>query len=223
MTTAGDAHQHELEALATELWTLAEHGREGVAELRTTSRLSAVDVVLARLVQGGYASIQGADVRLTVAGRSFAAAHVRRHRLAEVLVATVVGVARDGGNNPAACAIEHVLDPSMTESICRFLGHPKACPHGKPIPAGECCRRIGQRPEPAVEPLDRLPEGQDARIVYIAPRNPQHLVRLSGFGVVPGALLRVQQRRPTAVLRVGETTLAVEPEIAGEIYVRRVS
>jgi len=27
----------------------------------------------------------------------------------------------------------------MTDSICSFLGHPKFCPHGKPIPRGACC------------------------------------------------------------------------------------
>jgi hypothetical protein len=40
--------------------------------------------------------------------------------------------------------------------------------------------------------------------------------------VVPGALVRLQQKSPAVVLRVGETTLAVEPEFADEIYVKRV-
>ena len=29
--------------------------------------------------------------------------------------------------------------PEATERICSFLGHPKACPHGAPIPPGPCC------------------------------------------------------------------------------------
>jgi DtxR family transcriptional regulator, Mn-dependent transcriptional regulator len=40
--------------------------------------------------------------------------------------------------------------------------------------------------------------------------------------VVPGATLHFQQRSPAAVIRIGETTLAVEPEVAGEIYVKRL-
>ncbi|HMC30259.1 MAG TPA: iron dependent repressor, metal binding and dimerization domain protein, partial [Candidatus Angelobacter sp.] len=26
-----------------------------------------------------------------------------------------------------------------TDRICTFLGHPRTCPHGSPIPAGPCC------------------------------------------------------------------------------------
>jgi DtxR family Mn-dependent transcriptional regulator len=39
--------------------------------------------------------------------------------------------------------------------------------------------------------------------------------------VVPGATVRLQQSSPAAVIRIGETTLAVDPAIAGEIYVKR--
>ncbi|HKR94761.1 MAG TPA: iron dependent repressor, metal binding and dimerization domain protein, partial [Candidatus Angelobacter sp.] len=38
-----------------------------------------------------------------------------------------------------ACKFEHILSPEATTSICSFLGHPRTCPHGSPIPAGECC------------------------------------------------------------------------------------
>ena len=29
--------------------------------------------------------------------------------------------------------------PEATDRICAFLGHPRACPHGAPIPPGACC------------------------------------------------------------------------------------
>ena len=33
-----------------------------------------------------------------------------------------------------------VDEPAATlDRICAFLGHPKTCPHGKPIPPGPCC------------------------------------------------------------------------------------
>ena len=34
---------------------------------------------------------------------------------------------------------EHILSPEATDRICSFLGHPRTCPHGSPIPAGQCC------------------------------------------------------------------------------------
>jgi DtxR family Mn-dependent transcriptional regulator len=72
-----------------------------------------------------------------------------------------------------------------------------------------------------VQPLDRLAPGEAARIVHIVPREPGRLVRLASLGVVPGTRIHLQQTRPAVVLRVGETTLALEREIASEIFVKR--
>src|SRR5208283_3090562 len=38
-----------------------------------------------------------------------------------------------------ACKFEHILSPEATDKICAFLGHPRTCPHGAPIPPGPCC------------------------------------------------------------------------------------
>jgi DtxR family Mn-dependent transcriptional regulator len=118
--------------------------------------------------------------------------------------------------------MEHVLGAGLADAICSFLGHPKACPHGKPIPAGPCCHELSQTIEPLVQPLDRLPAGTDGRIVYIVPRERERLARLTNMGIVPGARIRVQQKVPAFVLALGETTLAVDPAIAGEIYVKKI-
>jgi len=73
------------------------------------------------------------------------------------------------------------------------------------------------------EPLSRLCEGESARIVHVSSEDPYRLVRLSSLGVAPGALVQLQQRSPALVLRIGETTLAVEPRIGDEIFVRRLT
>jgi DtxR family Mn-dependent transcriptional regulator len=52
-------------------------------------------------------------------------------------------------------------------------------------------------------------------------RDPRRLVRLGGLGLVPGARLRLQQETPAVVVAIGETTVALDPEIADEVYVRR--
>jgi DtxR family Mn-dependent transcriptional regulator len=125
--------------------------------------------------------------------------------------------------NRTACVIEHVLDAAMTDSVCAFLGHPRACPHGKPIPSGACCRSFSQTVTPLVQPLPALAPGQSGRIVHIVAREPQRLVRLSSLGVVPGALVHHQQKGASVVLKVGETTLALDGDVAREIYVREAS
>jgi DtxR family transcriptional regulator, Mn-dependent transcriptional regulator len=73
-----------------------------------------------------------------------------------------------------------------------------------------------------VQPLDRMPVGEEGDVVSIAAREPARIVQLANLGLRPGARIRFQQRSPAAVVRVGETTLAIEPEIAAEIYVKRV-
>jgi DtxR family Mn-dependent transcriptional regulator len=40
--------------------------------------------------------------------------------------------------------------------------------------------------------------------------------------VIPGSEIRLHQRSPSFVIEVGETTVALDPEIAREIYVKPV-
>ena len=218
-----DLADQDVEELAEELWTLGEEKRDRVSDVRASTQVSALDATLEKLVARGLARIEGGRVLLTGTGRELAELQVRRHRLGETLFTTVLEVRDEEQVNRTACVMEHVLGDGMTDSICAFLGHPKFCPHGKPIPAGPCCRSLDRTIAPLVQPLDRLPVGERGRIVYIVPRDPERLVRLSNLGLVPGAVVLLQQKSPAAVLKVHETTLAVDPEIAGEIYVKRVA
>ena len=65
---------------------------------------------------------------------------IRRHRLAEKLFTETFQM-EDAKVEEEACYFEHILSPDMTDSICAFLGHPQACPHGHTIPSGPCCAR----------------------------------------------------------------------------------
>jgi Fe2+ transport system protein FeoA len=69
--------------------------------------------------------------------------------------------------------------------------------------------------------LNQVPEGEEVRIVRIVAGHPEQMVRLSGMGVVPGALVQVRQRRPATILALGETILALDPEVSGGIRVRK--
>ncbi len=46
--------------------------------------------------------------------------------------------------------------------------------------------------------------------------------RLAALGINPGVALNLHQRKPAFVVRLGETELALDPEIADEIYVRPI-
>jgi putative ABC transport system ATP-binding protein len=81
-------------------------------------------------------------VELTSRGRQRAADIVRRHRLAERLFTDSLAMDSESEIEQQACKFEHILSPEATDKICAFLGHPRTCPHGAPIPPGPCCGRV---------------------------------------------------------------------------------
>jgi len=89
-------------------------------------------------------------IDFTPAGQQRAADVIRRHRLAERLFTQTLKVQNEDEIEQQACKFEHILSPEVTEKICSFLGHPNTCPHGSPIPAGECCEKAGRLPEKVV-------------------------------------------------------------------------
>ena len=90
-------------------------------------------------------------VSLTPRGRNRAGSIIRRHRLAERLFTDSLAMDSESEIEEQACKFEHILSPGATDKICSFLGHPKTCPHGAPIPPGPCC--AGSRLELSTEEL----------------------------------------------------------------------
>jgi putative ABC transport system ATP-binding protein len=80
-------------------------------------------------------------VDFTEKGRRLAADIIRRHRLAERLFTETLHMHDEAQIEQQACKFEHILSPEATEKICSFLGHPRTCPHGSPIPPGSCCQK----------------------------------------------------------------------------------
>jgi putative ABC transport system ATP-binding protein len=78
-------------------------------------------------------------VEFTDTGRRRAADVIRRHRLAERLFTDSLAMDSETEIEQQACKFEHILSPEATDKICTFLGHPRTCPHGSPIPRGPCC------------------------------------------------------------------------------------
>jgi DtxR family Mn-dependent transcriptional regulator len=174
---------------------------------------------LAELAQLGLVALDGPRVRLTAAGESRAQTLVRRHRLSERFFGEVLGLAEPAAEREA-CELEHVLSPEATDSVCALLGHPQRCPHGKPIPRGDCCTRPSA-PGEEVMALEHAPLGQPLRLAFVASRTAGRVERLLRLGLSPGSELRLCQRAPAYVLEAGETTVALDRQIAREVFVRR--
>lgn len=210
------------EEILQELWMAEEDHREVFLD-DLTRELRWPDA--AELVHGlaaeGLVSITNGKLLLTEAGRQQATALVRCHRLAERLLRDVLDVAEQQ-SEASACRLEHILSHEVADSICTLLGHPLTCPHGRPIPRGECCRAARNHVESLVIALSELPSGGRGRVAYIATRHHSRLDRLAALGLIPGAVVQVHQRRPAFIIQLNETQLAIDEEIAADIFVRRL-
>lgn len=174
---------------------------------------------LNELVRQGLADRMETNLLLTAKGRPEAAQAIRRHRLAERLLADVMAT-EQGELDDQACRLEHALFEGLDESICTLLGHPTVCPHGKPIPQGVCCRQLRASVERLIAPLCDLEPGQEGTIAYVQMKNPQRLQKLMAMGVLPGVRVSLTRRYPSFVFEAGFSQFAVDEEIAADIYVR---
>lgn len=81
------------------------------------------------------------------------------------------------------------------------------------------CRQ--QLPQREQFSLVELGEGEEAELIRLACEKTSRRNTLAVYGLVPGCKLVLEQKRPSFVLRVGETELALDADIAREILVKR--
>jgi putative ABC transport system ATP-binding protein len=138
ITEVSEAEEVDFDHLLEQVWILDE---EGVTPELTRIREGGVKdtpALIARLKALGLLEMRDSEVALTSTGQNRARDIVRRRRLAERLLTDTFSVA-DSEADSHACKFEHIISPELDQRICTFLGHPKTCPHGNPIPPGLCC------------------------------------------------------------------------------------
>jgi DtxR family Mn-dependent transcriptional regulator len=133
----------------------------------------------------------------------------------------VLGLPEDKAD-AIACDMEHALPPEMERSICTLLGHPSFSPAGKPIPPGDDCIEKLSSFDAAIVNLCDLSPGEEGRIAYIRPKNHTRLHRLTAFGIVPGVTVKLHQTYPAFCIKFEETELAIDPDVAEDIFVSKV-
>jgi len=212
--------EHVAEILEA-LWTLEESGNGTLETVAHASGAELTKELLDTLEQHGLITASnGQHVKLAKEGRSLARRIIRRHRLAERLICDVLGGHVDESED-AACEFEHILADGIADSICTLLGHPQYCPHGKSIPEGECCRRAQEEVRPILVSSDQLDVGESAAIAYLCTTKHARILKLSSLGITPGNQLKLLQKWPSYVFQCDETEIALETEVARNIYVRR--
>jgi Fe2+ transport system protein FeoA len=130
------------------------------------------------------------------------------------------------------CALEFEAADSLCEhgcplrTSCGLLRCP-GCDYEFPR-AARSVTWLGRllRREPAVDACHRfqsvsdLDSGQSATVVSLGGGTHRRNA-LAVFGLVPESEITLIQSRPACVVRIGQTELALDPEIAREILVRR--
>jgi DtxR family Mn-dependent transcriptional regulator len=201
------------------VWTLEEQDTARLEKVIENAHINVTDAFIATLSNDGLIEVDSQKiVRLRPKGRELAEKIIRRHRLAERLLYDVLG-AQVEDSEVAACEYEHLLAEGITNSICTLLGHPRYCPHNKPIPEGDCCRQARDELKPIVVSCDQMRIGESARVAYFCTKEHSRLLKLSALGISPGISLKLIQKWPAYVVQCEETEIALEPGVAQNIYV----
>ena len=137
---------------------------EGVTPLRAriAERLGqtgpTVSQTVARMERDGLLHVLGdRQLALSDIGRTLATRVMRKHRLAECLLVSVIQLPWDEVHIEA-CRWEHVMSESVERRLYELLGHPERCPHGNLIPG---LAEFAAEPEPRAQeaaPERRMPD-----------------------------------------------------------------
>jgi DtxR family Mn-dependent transcriptional regulator len=148
-------------------------------------------------------------VRLTTAGNQLALRVLRRHRLIELFLVKTLNLSWDEVHEEAE-NMEHAMSDMLVDRIDAFLDHPKADPHGDPIPSAD-----GRIETPESRTLAECQAGEGFKLSRVIDQTPGFLRFLTESGLPLGAEGKVVANRAEAgVVKVAvagqETTLGRE-------------
>jgi DtxR family Mn-dependent transcriptional regulator len=184
------------------LRTVFELEEEGIVPLRAriAERLAqsgpTVSQTVARMERDGLLHVAGdRQLALTDAGRSLATRVMRKHRLAECLLVSVIQMPWEEVHIEA-CRWEHVISESVEQRLYELLGHPERCPHGNFIPGLD--ELIGDGPgtpddDRLDEPMTDATRDADGTVSAVVTRITEHvqsdlvlMLKLKRAGIQPG-------------------------------------
>ncbi|MBF0226375.1 MAG: metal-dependent transcriptional regulator [Desulfobacterales bacterium] len=199
------------------LWGMKEQKSLLIDSLKKNINQTFDEKILDSLVADGFANILDKEkkVVLTEKGESRAREIIRAHRIGERLLYDVFGEDFEEG----ACEFEHIKSIELVDSICTLLGHPRECPHGKPIPEGECCKRSAKTAHNMIAPLTDLEIGQSAKIAYIECKDDSRMHKLNGLQIRPGTFVKLHQCYPCYVLECEGANIALDEDIVSNIRI----
>jgi DtxR family Mn-dependent transcriptional regulator len=217
------------------LRTILDLDEEGIVPLRAriSERLGhsgpTVSQTIGRMERDGLVIVEGdRHLALTEEGRSRALHVMRKHRLAERLLADVIGL--DWAYvHDEACRWEHVMSEQVERRLLELLDHPTESPYGNPIPALDELGDPLARPflEGVINIVARVADetgpvaGTIKRLGEPVQFEPELLRQLLDAGVVPGAAVTVSGAGSYVLVQVDghDDGLELPREVAVHVYV----
>lgn len=129
-------------------------------------------------------------VSLTEDGRAAACSVLRRQRLWECFLYEHLKI-EWAKLYELACSLEHATAPEVTEALAAFLGDPKFCPRGNPIPAAD-----GSLPSLNGILLREAPIGATVRVLAVNATEMDVLKYLQERHILPGHDLTIVEAAP---------------------------
>jgi len=218
---AGHTHFEESQEEYLEAIYRLEREGPGVTTSALASELgvaaASVSGMLKKLAADGFIEHKArGEAKLTHKGLGVGVRVVRRHRLAECLLTQTLGMPWDEVHEEA-CRLEHAISARVEERLVAFLGDPKSCPHGHPIPPADL-----SDPERPGVPLAQLDAGAASTVHGVTEELSEMLRYLGQIGLRPGAEVEVIEKAPLGgpvTVRVGGRQHAISLELARMVTV----
>lgn len=215
------------------LRTVYELQEEGIVPLRAriAERLGqsgpTVSQTAARMERDGLLVVgEDRTLQLTPLGEERAVRVMRKHRLAERLLADVIGLDWSEVHDEA-CRWEHVISDKAERKLLQLLGHPSESPFGNPIPG--LAELDPESPVADLEPaiplgdvLDREPlQSVVVRIPEWLQEHAEVMSELDRADIRPGAAVEVRRSRGRKVsIATGTGSVLLDADLADFIFVR---
>jgi DtxR family transcriptional regulator, Mn-dependent transcriptional regulator len=225
------------------LRTVFELEEEGIVPLRAriAERLSqsgpTVSQTVSRMERDGLVRVEGdRQLALTDRGRELAVRVMRKHRLAECLLVSVIGLPWEEVHIEA-CRWEHVISDNVERRLVELLDFPVRCPHGNVIPGlaelgvpgGAAERAVVAAREPDIAMTDVIAPVAEQVVVSRISEQVQSdaalMLRLKNIGIQPGREVTLAASdhgvRVTGADGSGGVETELPVEIATHVFVLR--
>ena len=188
-----------------------------------------VSQTVARMERDGLVVVStDRHLALTQKGHELATSVMRKHRLAERLLADMIGLDWEYVHEEA-CRWEHVMSERVERRLYDLLGKPTVSPYGNPIPGlevlgGPKVSEISSEVQNLDQALLEGVEGPLAieRLAEPIQTDPILLGQLNEGGIRPGAIVTLERAEDYIVVRVQGVDGALElpVEVSSHVFVK---